>query len=77
MPFRKGTMVAWNWGSGTATGKVVEVYRHKITLTLKGAEITHNATDDEPSYHIVQDDGDEVLKSASELNKAHCGRHAN
>ena len=71
MPFRKGTMVAWNWGTGTATGKVVEVYHHKITLTLKGAEITRNATDDEPAYRIVQDDGDEVLKSASEIRAAH------
>ena len=71
MPFRKGTMVTWNWGSGTATGKVVEMYRHKITLTLKGAEITRNATADEPAYRIVQDDGDEVLKSGSEVREAH------
>ena len=70
MTLRMGTMVAWDWGKGTATEKVAEVYRHRITLTLKGAEITRNATDEEPAYRIVQDDGDEVLKSASEVRKA-------
>lgn len=70
MAFRKGTKVSWKWGSGTATGKIAEVYREKVTLTLKGAEVTRNATKDEPAYRITQDDGDEVLKSASEVEKA-------
>lgn len=70
MPFRKGTKVEWDWGSGTATGKIAEVYRQKTTLTIKGAEITRNATGKDPAYRIVQDDGDEVLKSATEIRKA-------
>jgi hypothetical protein len=70
MAFRKGSKVEWEWGNGTASGKVVEVFREKVTLTLKGAEVTRNATKDDPAYRIRQDDGDEVLKSGGELRKA-------
>ncbi len=68
--FRKGTDVAWDWGTGTATGKIADVYHSKVTLTLKGSEITRNASPDDPAYRIVQDDGDEVLKSGSEIRRA-------
>ena len=70
MAFRNGTNVEWDWGKGTATGKIVETYHQKVTLTLKGSEITRNASDEEPAYRIAQDDGDEVLKSATEIRKA-------
>ncbi len=70
MTFRKGTAVEWDWGKGTATGKIVETYHKKVTLTLKGSEITRNASDEDPAYRIAQDDGDEVLKSATEIRKA-------
>jgi len=70
MAFRNGSKVAWDWGTGTATGKIVEVYRDKVTLTLKGAKVTRNASKDEPAFRIEQDDGDEVLKSESEIRKA-------
>ncbi|MGB5643454.1 MAG: DUF2945 domain-containing protein, partial [Gammaproteobacteria bacterium] len=36
--------------------------------TLKGSEIVRNADADNPAYLIEQDDGDQVLKSDSELN---------
>lgn len=64
-----GDEVEWNWGSGTGTGKVTERFTSKVTRTLAGNEVTRNATDDAPAYLIEQDDGDEVLKSASELSK--------
>ncbi len=70
MAFRKGSKVAWDWGSGTATGKVAEVFREKVTLTIKGKAITRNATKADPAYRIAQQDGDEVLKSGSELRRA-------
>ena len=70
MSLNVGTKVEWNWGNGTATGKIVKRYTSKITLTIKGSEITRNATEDEPAYRIEQDDGDEVLKSESEIRKA-------
>ncbi|MEJ6404117.1 hypervirulence associated TUDOR domain-containing protein [Yoonia sp. 2307UL14-13] len=68
--YSEGDKVEWNWGNGTATGDVVKKYTQKITLTIKGTEVTRDASEDDPAYKIKQDDGDEVLKSGSELSKA-------
>lgn len=64
---RVGDHVSWSWGQGTGTGKVAERFTAKVTRQIKGSEITRNASDDEPAYLIEQEDGDRVLKSASEL----------
>lgn len=69
MAYKKGDKVTWNWGKGSASGKVQEKFTKKVTRTIKGSEITRNATDDEPAYLIEQEDGDMVLKSESELEK--------
>ncbi|PRY92913.1 Protein of unknown function (DUF2945) [Hasllibacter halocynthiae] len=68
--YDKGDEVEWNWGAGTGTGKVTKKYTGKITRKIGGAEVTRNATEEEPAYLIEQEDGDEVLKSHSELKKA-------
>ena len=68
--YSKGTQVEWDWGSGTAKGKVETVHTQKVTRTIKGSEVTRNASDDEPAYTIEQEDGDRVLKSHSEVRKA-------
>ncbi|MEM8653515.1 MAG: DUF2945 domain-containing protein [Pseudomonadota bacterium] len=70
MSYSEGTQVEWDWGNGTGTGKVVKVYTQKTTLKIKGSEVTRDASEDEPAYKIEQDDGDEVLKSDSEVRKA-------
>tara|TARA_R110002074_G_scaffold172941_2_gene335597 strand:+ start:708 stop:923 length:216 start_codon:yes stop_codon:yes gene_type:complete len=70
MTYQTGTKVEWDWGNGTGTGKIVKKYTQKITLKLQGSEVTRKASDDEPAYKIEQDDGNEVLKSGSELRKA-------
>jgi len=67
---KKGDTVKWNWGSGTAEGKIVEKFTEKVTRTIKGKEITRNASTEEPAYLVEQEDGDRVLKSASELDKS-------
>ena len=67
---RTGTEVTWKWGAGTATGRVVEVFRERVTRTLAGAEITKNASDECPAYLIEQDDGARVLKLRSEVERA-------
>ncbi len=64
-----GDTVRWKWGSGHASGTVRERFTDKVTRTIKGSEITRNASNDEPAYLIEQDDGDEVLKSGSEIEK--------
>lgn len=67
--YHKGDEVQWNWGNNTASGKVSDVFREKVTRTIKGSKITRDASKDEPAYLIEQDDGDRVLKSHSELKK--------
>lgn len=65
-----GDKVSWDWGNGTGTGEVVERHTSKVTKTIEGSDITRDASEDEPAYLIEQDDGDRVLKSASELSKS-------
>ena len=66
---RTGSSVSWDWGKGTAEGKVQEIYREKITKKIKGNQITRNGSKDNPAYSIEQEDGTEVLKLRSELNQ--------
>jgi hypothetical protein len=68
--FRKGQKVSWSWSGGTATGRIKDRYERKVTRRIKGSEITRNGDKDNPAYLIEQDDGDEVLKLASELKAA-------
>ncbi|WP_341210983.1 DUF2945 domain-containing protein [uncultured Limimaricola sp.] len=70
MSHSEGDKVKWSWGNGTGTGTITKVYTRKITRKIKGAEITRNASEDDPAYLIEQDDCDEVLKGASEISKA-------
>mgnify|MGYP001059934518 CR=1 FL=1 len=66
--FSKGDDVSWEWGQGTASGTIVDIYYESITRTLQGTEVTRNGTEDNPAYLIEQEDGDKVLKLQSELN---------
>ncbi|SHJ02523.1 DUF2945 domain-containing protein [Wenxinia saemankumensis] len=68
--YKEGDKVKWEWGDSTATGKIVKVYTRKQTLKIKGNEVTRDASEDEPAYRIEQEDGDEVLKSHTEVKKA-------
>lgn len=67
---RKGTVVKWSWGDGTAQGTVKETYTSKTTETIKGNEVTRNGDKDDKALYIKQDDGDYVLKSESEVERA-------
>ncbi|MEO1320553.1 MAG: DUF2945 domain-containing protein [Pseudomonadota bacterium] len=64
-----GDRLKWDWGSGTGAGKVTEVFTSKVSRTLQGSDVTRNASEDEPAYLLEQSDGDEVLKSHSEVRK--------
>lgn len=66
---KKGTNVKWNWGSGTAKGKVVETFTEKVTKTIKGTKVTRNGEKSNKALYIKQDDGDHVLKSESEVTR--------
>lgn len=68
--FFKGDKVSWSWGTGTGTGTVVERFTDDVCRTIKGTEVKRKASKDDPAFLIEQEDGDEVLKSQSELSKA-------
>lgn len=68
--YQTNTKVQWDWGEGTAEGYIREVFRQKVTRTLKGSEVTRNGTDDNPAYLIEQQDGDKVLKLQSEIRQS-------
>ena len=63
-----GDKVKWNWGRGTAQGKITQIYKERVSKTLKGSEIVRDGNDDNPAYLIEQSDGDQVLKLESELD---------
>ncbi len=65
----EGDHVGWDWGQGRATGTVQSVFEEKTTRTIKGSEVTRNGTSDDPALYIKQEDGDAVLKLASEVER--------
>ena len=67
---KEGTKVRWSWGSGTAEGIVRKTYERRVTRKLKGTSITRNGSVDDPALFIEQEDGDGVLKLASEVKAA-------
>jgi len=66
--FRKGQAVRWNWGAGSASGKVAERCERRVQRTVKGAKIVRNGSAEDPAYLVEQDDGDRALKLGSELD---------
>lgn len=64
------TEVEWDWGNGTAKGKIQEKFTEKVSRQIDGNEVTRDASEDNPAYMIEQDDGQRVLKKHSELRKA-------
>ena len=67
---QNGSKVKWKWGDGSASGTIVERYESKVTKTIKGSDITRDASAEEPAFLIEQDDGDQVLKSQTEIERA-------
>jgi hypothetical protein len=68
--FQVGDRVKWKWGDGFGEGKIAERFTDDVTRTIDGTEVKRSATDEEPAFLIEQEDGDRVLKSHSELQKA-------
>lgn len=66
---RIGTVVKWSWGKGTAKGKVVETFSKKITKNISDTTITRNGEPNNKALHIKQEDGNEVLKLESEVER--------
>lgn len=67
--YRIGERVKWNWGTGHGEGRIIQRFTEKTTRTIKGTEVVRDADEQDPAYLIQQDDGDEVLKLQSEVQK--------
>lgn len=70
MSLAVGDQVKWTWGNGEAQGEIVERFTSEVERTIKGTSVTRNASEDEPAFLIEQADGDVVLKSCTEIDKA-------
>ena len=68
--YKEGDKVKWEWGNGSATGKVQKTYERKITRKLQGSEVTRKGSKDDPALYIEQEDGTGVLKLSSEVKKS-------
>ena len=64
---KKGSIVKWKWGNGTANGKVISTHTEEITKTIKGSKITRKGEKGNKALVIEQEDGDKVLKLESEV----------
>jgi hypothetical protein len=67
---REGSKVTWNWSGSTAEGKVKETFDHEVTRKIKGSEITRKGESGNKALLIEQEDGSQVLKLESEVDKA-------
>ena len=67
---QKGSNVKWDWGNGTAEGKVTETYTEEVTKTMDGSEITRKGEQGNKALLIEQEDGSKVLKLEKEVEKA-------
>jgi hypothetical protein len=66
---KKGDKVKWNWGKGTAEGKIKEEFDKPVTKKIKGKEVKRIASEEEHAYLIEQENGAQVLKSESEITQ--------
>ncbi len=62
--------MVWNWGQGTASGKVKATYARKVTRTIDGNDVTRNGNEEDKALLIEQEDGQEVLKLTSEVARS-------
>jgi hypothetical protein len=62
-----GQSVRWKWRRGWGEGVVRQQFTQRVVIKINGTEVTRQGTEQEPAYLIKQDDGGEVLKTASEL----------
>ena len=66
---REGTKVKWKWGKGVAEGKVKDTFDRDITTTIKGTKVTRKGTLGNKALFIQQENGNEVLKLESEVER--------
>lgn len=67
---RKGTEVKWKWGTGFGTGKVIETSDKTMKKNLEGTTVTRHGSTSDLALLIEQEDGSQLLKLQSEVERA-------
>ena len=62
-----GDQIGWQWGSGLATGEVIELRPERTQIESKGKIITRNGSPDDLAVVIKADNGSKVIKLAHEV----------
>lgn len=50
-------------------GEIQSMFTKKVTRKIDGSEVSWNGSEDDPACYVTVDDGNNVLKLASELKK--------
>ena len=66
----EGDNVKWKWGNGYGYGVVKSIFEEKTTRKIDGSEVTRKGSVDDPAVYIEVNDGNNVLKLCSEVEKA-------
>jgi uncharacterized protein involved in tolerance to divalent cations len=69
MTLKKGVKVYWNWAGKNAEGIIQEIFTKTVERKIKNTIVVRHGTYENPAILIEQEDGDEVLKLASELKE--------
>ncbi len=64
---KEGDAVKWKYGNGYGRGTVQSTFTEKTTRTIDGNEVVRDGSEDDPAVYVKVDDGNNVLKLASEL----------
>ena len=68
--YSEGDEVKWKWGNGYGHGTVQSVFTEKTTRKIDGSEVTRDGSEEDPALYIRVEDGNNVLKLQSEVEKA-------
>lgn len=69
MSYSEGETVKWKWGNGYGHGTIQSLFEEKTTRTIDGSEVTRNGSKEDPALYINSEDGNNVLKLSSEVEK--------
>lgn len=67
--YKEGDKIKWKWGNGYGHGSIQSAFENKTTRKIDGSSVTRNGSVDDPAYYINVDDGNNVLKLHSEIEK--------
>ena len=67
--YKEGSKIRWKWGNGYGHGVIKSSFTEKTTRKIDGNEVTRHGSKDDPAYYIDSDDGNNVLKLHSEVEK--------